>query len=269
VGARSRLAAALVLAALPLAACGGSKKSATTTASSAAAAKALHDAVSKTLAAASEHVQLSANAVAAGQAVRIAVDGGFERKTHQGSLHGTLSLAGTKTTVEEVVSGTTVYLASPLFATFLPAGKSWLAVDLAQAGAGLGIDASALLFQDPATVLGQLQALTDVQDLGSQQVGGAQAAHYRGRVDAAKLAGSAAAAARAAGATFGPVDAWVGGDGYVRKLRTSVLASSSGSSLKTSVTMTLSSFGRQVKVSAPPASQTVDASKVSIPGLGG
>jgi LppX_LprAFG lipoprotein len=265
-----RVSAALALASLPLAACGGSKKSTTTaTVSAAAATRAVHDAAAKTIKATTEHVQLSAAATTSGQSVRIVAQGGFDATEHSGSLHGSFSLSGTKTTVQEVVTGTTVYLSSPLFSAFLPAGKSWLKIDLAGASSGLGVYASALLFQDPAAVLGQLQALTGVQDLGAQQVGGTEATHYRGRVDAAKLSGPAAQAAQAAGAKFGALDVWVGADGYVRKLRTSVSAAASGRSLKTSVTMTLSSFGEAVTASSPPASQVVDSSKVSIPGLGG
>ena len=84
----------------------------------------------------------------------------------------------------------------------------------------------------------------------------------------AKLPAATAAALKATGATFGPVDVWVGSDGYVHRVRVPTSGSASGQTAKTTLTMTLSGFGGQVRVSVPPASQTVDASKVSIPGLG-
>ncbi len=72
-----------------------------------------------------------------------------------------------------------------------------------------------------------------------------------------------------AGAAFGPVDVWVGTDGYVHRMRVVTTAGSGGQKARTVVTMTLSNYGEAVHAPVPPAAATVDASTVTIPGLGG
>ena len=269
----ARVAAGLAVLALPVgaAACGGSGKSGTTAAtpSAVSAAQAVHRAAAKTAAAGSEHVSLSAKVIAGGQSLSLSGSGDFDTPKRLGALHATFDLAGTQSTLDEVLSGSTIYVSSPLFATLVPGAKKWLKLDLASAGSTFGADASALLSQDPAAALAQLKTLGDVKDLGSEQVGGASATHYRGRIDPSKLSGPAAQALQASGAKVGPFDVWVGQDGYVRKLKISTSAGSSTATVNTAVTMTLSGFGEQVQVSVPPASETLDATNLSIPGLGG
>jgi hypothetical protein len=269
----ARATAALAVLALPVgaAACGGSKKSTTTEtrAAGVSAARAVRDAAAKTVAAGSEHARVAAKVSVGGQDVSLSGQGDFDTAKHVGSLHADFSLAGTQSSLDEVSDGTSIYVRSPFFSAFLPAGKSWLALDLRTASSTLGAAASALLTLDPAAVVGQLKALGNVEDLGGEQLGGVQVEHYRGTIDPSKLSGSAGQAAQAAGASFGPFDVWVGGDGYVHKLRTSTSAGSSLQTAKTTLTMAFSDFGKTVSVSVPPASETVDATKVSIPGLGG
>jgi LppX_LprAFG lipoprotein len=253
------------------AACGGSKSgSPSTPTAGSSAAPTVVSAVAKTIAAGSEHVVLAADATAAGQHVALSGQGDFDSAKRVGKMHASIALSGIKTTIDEVLSGTTAYAGSPLFSSFLPAGKSWLEIDLSSAGKALGIDTSVLGAQDPAKALAELKGIGDLREIGTATIGGVATTHYRGTIDASKLPAAAASALQKSGATLGPADVWVGSDGYVHRMKVTTKASSgTGDVGRTVLTTTLSKFGESVSVAVPPASQTVDASKLSIPGLTG
>jgi hypothetical protein len=253
-------ALAAVVLALGAAACGGGGKNGAT--GNTSAADAVHAAAKKTAAAGGAHVQLATTVAAGNQSLSLAGAGDFDAKQKVGSLHATLALAGVHTTLDEVSKGTAIYVRSPFLAAFLPAGKTWLTADIGSASSLLGASAGAALSADPSSVLDRLAGLADVREVGKAQVGGTDTTRYHGTVDASKLPG-------VAGSGSVPFDVWVGTDGYVHKLQLTANATSSGQSVKAAVTMTLSGYGKMVHVSVPPASATVDASKVSIPGLGG
>jgi hypothetical protein len=265
-----RLSLGVALLVLPMgaAACGGSGKGSTTT-SAADAAAAVQAAVAKTVKAGGEHAVMSASVSTGGQSVKLSGTGDFDSTKRLGKLHATISLGGVDTGIDEVLSGSTIYVSSPLFSAVLPAGKTWLKVDLASPPKSLGAYATALGTQDPAAALAQLKALSGVTETGSQTIGTVATTRYRGKIDVSKLSAAAAAALQTSGATFGPVDVWVGSDGYVHRVRVPTSVGAGAQTAKTTLTMTLSNFGSSVQASVPPASQTVDASKVTIPGLGG
>jgi len=253
-------ALAAVVLALGAAACGGGGKKGAT--GNTSAADAVHAAAKKTAAGGGVHVKLATTVTAGTQSLSLAGAGDFDSKQKIGSLHATLALAGVRTTLDEVSKGTAIYVRSPFLAAFLPAGKSWVTADINSASSLLGASGGAALSADPSSVLDRLAGLADVREVGKAQVGGTDTTQYSGTVDASKLPG-------VAGSGSVPFDVWVGTDGYVHKLQFTANAASSGQSAKAAVTMTLSGYGKMVQVSVPPASATVDASKVSIPGLGG
>jgi hypothetical protein len=265
---RPAAAASVALLCLATAACGGSKHASTNAATTARSAPAaVRDAVHKTVKAGSEHLSISATAVTGGQTVKLAGSGDFDSADRRGKLHATVALGGVQTSIDEVLDGTTAYASSPMLTALLPAGKSWLKIDLSSAGKALGIDTSVLAAQNPAVALEQLQALKGVHEVGSATIDGVQTTHYRGTIDASKLPRGSAAAIAQAGGRLGPLDVWVGSDGYVRRER--ITTSGGGQGAKTTVTTTLSQFGESTQVSVPAAKETVDASKVSLPGIGG
>lgn len=267
-----RVAVALSLVALPLVAgCGGSKSSSTTGGEMTAAgvSATVQSAVRKTVQAGSEHLAITAAVSSTGQSVTLSGSGDFDSKLHRGTLHANVSFHGVETSIDEVLDGTTAYARSPLLTALLPAGKTWLKIDLTAAGQALGIDTSVLAAQDPAVALEQLKALQGAHEVGSATVGGVATTRYRGTIDVSKLPAGSAGVLGQAGATLGPADVWVGDDGYVHRARLTTTTTSSGRTSKTVVMTTLSQFGESVQVSVPAASETVDASKVSIPGLGG
>ncbi|HVS86017.1 MAG TPA: LppX_LprAFG lipoprotein [Gaiellaceae bacterium] len=261
-----RRVAALLALSLLVAACGSKSSSSNAPTTTATATPNLQAAVSKTIAAGSEHVAIVAATKAAGQNVQLSGSGDFDATTRTGKLHTTVAMATLRPVLDEVLSGSTVYVSAPqLLSPLLPAGKTWLRIDLANAGKTFGLSPSVLQAQDPSQSLAQLKAITAVQDLGSETIGGVQTEHYRGRIDPAKLAAAERQALSKSGTTFGPYDVWVGSDGYVHKVR--VVTNTSGT--KTTATVTLSKFGEKVIVDVPATADTVDASKLSIPGLTG
>lgn len=249
-----RIALLLLLLALPFgaAACGGGKKS-STTANSGSPSDVIKNAAEMTAKAGTMHMTLTA-ASAGGTKVAVAGNGGFDMSSNQGELHLHFATSGISSTIDSVLDGTDVYLKSPLFSLVLPAGKSWIKVNLKTAGKAGGVDLSSLLSEDPTQALDSLQKnLTGVTKVGTAQVHGVSATHYKATV--AKTAGTTAA---------GVYDVWVGDDGYIYRVRTTVAGAGA-----VTATSNLFDFGKPVTVTVPPASETVDSTNGSIPGLGG
>ncbi len=262
-----RLAIALVLLSLPLAAaaCGGSSKPKAPTASSGAAAiDVVRSAAKKSALAGSEHLILTVGGTASGQQLSVTGTGDFDNKGHIGSLHLAVAAAGISTSIDAVLSQTDMYLKSPLFAALLPAGKTWMKLDLKQAGATSGLNLNAILSQDPTQSLAALQSLKSATSLGTETVDGVSTTHYRARIDLSKLP----AAAGASSSTPSTYDAWVGGDGYVYRVRSHIVTGSGSTKSAVTLTVDLSGYGKPVTIAVPPAAQTA-ATKGSLPGLGG
>jgi hypothetical protein len=235
-----RRLAPLVLLVPLAAACGGGSKSATSNAAPLAAVK---SAAQKTYDAGSQSLSLTANVDASGQSVELSGKGAFDTKAARGSIRLDVNAAPISTTIDEVLVGTDVYLKSPLLAGGLPAGKTWLKLDLTKVHVS-GVDLQSLLAQDPGAELKRLQTLKSAAKVGTDGVG----THYRVQTSS----GSVKA-----------YDVWVGGDGYIHRI---VVAQASP---KVSVTVDLSKFGTKVTAAAPPAAQVYESKNGSIPGLGG
>lgn len=244
---RALLAAVLVL---PLAACGGgSKHSSGSSSTPIAAVKA---AALKTASAGSETMTLRANVQAAGQSIAMSGTGAFDTKAARGTMRIAFKAGPIAASIEEVITGTTIYVKSPLFASNLPSGKTWMEIDVSKLHVS-GLDIQSLLVQDPATELKNLQLLKSATKVGSEQLGGVSTTHYRAQIDTSKLPASAAG--------LSSYDVWVGDDGYIHQLQVA------GSNPKVALTIGLSNFGAKVDAAPPPASQ-VYVTK-NIPGLGG
>jgi hypothetical protein len=254
-----RLAVLLLLLALPLgaAACGGGKKSSTTTTTATSATDAVKAAAEKTAKAGS--LKLALNVAGASTSTKIAVagTGGFDTKNRAGELNLRFATGGISGTMQVVLSGTDLYIHSPLLSIALPSGKTWIKVDLSKSAKAGGLDLSSILSQDPTQALDALQNVGTVTEVGTVQIGGATWTHYHALV-------SKSAAAKAGG-TY---DVWVGDDGYIHRVRTVVAGTAGSTTGAVRATSTLSGFGEPVTVTTPPASQTV-TSNGSIPGLGG
>jgi hypothetical protein len=263
----------LLLAPLAFAACGGS-----THKSSAPSAQPprhfdpvayVHRAAHKTAKAPSEHVKMTGTGSASGVAVTINGSGDFDNRKRLGSMQATFSASGLSGRIDEVLSGTTLYMSSPLFAGSLPNGKSWMKLDLQKALASKGIDFSALMTQSPAQSLTRLEAAGTVKKLGTATIDGVATTHYRAHIDVSKVPQGQKIEALTH-AKYGPTDIWIGNaDGYVHRTSISYSYSVGGRSTSSSMKMDFSRFGEPVHVTVPPARETFDATNGAIQGLGG
>src|SRR5205807_9035312 len=137
--------------------------------------------------------------------------------------------------IDEVFAGHVIYMKAPFYARFLPKGKSWLRLDVAQLGKRLGINVDQLSqFSggDPRQTVDQLRAVSgDVKKLGSDTIRGVKTTHYRATVDLRRYPKLVPAAQRATaeqgvkrlidltGTSSFPEDIWIDGQKRVRRIR--------------------------------------------------
>jgi hypothetical protein len=146
-------------------------------------------------------------------------------------------------------------------------------IEVGEAGGPLGVDA------DAATggVDGALEALrevTDVTEVGVEEVGGVSATHYRATLDAGDLADGLAAlgslaskdVSEALGSTTVTIDVWIDEQGRLVRLEEQVPLPGDGSA---SITYALSDFGVPVEVEAPAGAVNLDAVMGLLESLGG
>lgn len=252
--------AALLLAplVLGLAACGGSGGSPgvadhTVTSGPSGNASALVNAAIAKTSKVPVHATFSGVVTTSGQTVHLSGSGDVDPTVRRGTMRVSMSLAGEQIPFDEVLDGKTVYVSSVFFQSFLPARKKWLQVSLTSAS-NLGAAGFALTSQP-----GAVPPLKDVRSLGGGK--------YSGRVDAAKLSPAEKAALSGTHVQFGAVDVWIGGDGYVHRVEVESRSTAGGNKATIVLTTKMSSFGTPVHVTVPPASQTVNANKLNIPGF--
>ncbi|HLY87108.1 MAG TPA: hypothetical protein VKO84_11480 [Gaiellaceae bacterium] len=260
-----RLPLVLLAAPLALVACGGSSSSSQ---SKLEPVSYVRHAARVTASTPSEHVTTSVTLGVGPVNVSLAGAGDYSNTAHTGVFAMRMSLLGKNTKVNEIEDGTTIYVSSPLFAKSLPAGKTWLKLELASLGKSSGIDFASLLDRSPTQALQQLQAAGTLTRVGAGTIDGAATTHYRVQnLDVSKLPQGAKLESFGR-YTYGPIDVWIGNtSGYVYRETLPFTFSSSGQSGSASIHADFSKFGEKVHVTVPPASETVNAS--TLPGLGG
>lgn len=150
----------------------------------------------------------------------------------------------------------------------LPAGKTWMKIDMKKLGAPGG--AAGTQVTDPADSLGYTKAVSrdDVEKLGQENVGGVRTTHYRVRLDVDKLAKGDAREQKALRKQLGdslPVELWLDKDGRTRRQQIDMTvgpqagqSSGSGKAAKARTVIELSGFGTDVSVEPPAAKDTAD-----------
>jgi hypothetical protein len=165
----------------------------------------------------------------------------------------------------------------------MPAGKSWIAMDVGGLGGLAGSVAGPFGGSaDPADLLASLTAVSSsVTKLGASTVRGVPVTGFRVIIDpakeAARLPGPERAGflafARALGPGAIPVDVWLDGQNLVRRVTLSVrVPGGAGEPAGTRLAETTDyyDFGVPVRISAPPAAEVENLSApVSIGGLSG
>jgi hypothetical protein len=166
-----------------------------------------------------------------------------------------------------------VYVNAPALTAMIPGGKSWVRLDLQQAGKAAGVDLNQLLSQaaqNPADVLAMLRSVGSVQTVGTEAVDGASTTHYKATIDLAKAADTVGGPAKDAvqhlidqgGPSSVPADVWIGADGLVRKVTVDETVSNDGQTGTAHLTLDLSDYGSAVNVTAPPTGDTLDATSL-------
>jgi hypothetical protein len=153
----------------------------------------------------------------------------------------------------------------------LPGGKSWVRIDLREAGQELGIDLEELMQvqqSDPTQSLQYLRgASDDFEEVGQEDVRGVETTHYRGTIDPRKAAEQLPEDVREAfeqateliGTNKLPFDVWIDGDGMARRMKyEQPLPGAGGETASMALTMELFDFGVEVDVEPPPDDEVLD-----------
>lgn len=182
--------------------------------------------------------------------------------------------------IETVQDGLVMYLRFPAVADELPAGKSWVRMDLREAGSTGGIDLEQLrqfTSSGPHEILDFLRAVSgEIETVGTEELRGVETTHYYAIVDLLRYEKLAPPAEREKlGSLLGevveqsglgeiPVDVWVDERGLVRKLTMVFSATQPGTTEQATMSMSfeLYDYGKDVEIALPPASEVVDAAAV-------
>ena len=184
-----------------------------------------------------------------------------------------MGVTGDDATFDMRSLGSTLYMRSPLFSQVAPsaAGK-WLKLDLNELTKLQGVDLSQLQQagnNDPRQGLAFLEGVTEdgVEDLGHEDVRGADTTHYRAEVDLEKAANRSGSIVDqdafkrfidTLGAKTVPVEVWIDGDNRVRRIRIPLPVPFQSGTAKVTMTMEYFDFGSAVNVAAPPDSDVID-----------
>ena len=213
---------ALLLLVLPLAACG---------AGDVTSLDPVAQAADKTADAAGAHFTLDARITALGETV--AVSGTGELADHGRKLHMRLTLPMASAPTEAVAADGSFYIrGGPVDS--LANGK-WVRVKADGRSFDLGQS-------DPTKLLDYLRATSNVEKRGTATIRGVVTTHYVAHVKPDQKQGLKQAV---------PLDVWVDGQGFVRRMRVDVP--------QAQATMDLFDFG-DVNVAVPAASETTDLS---------
>jgi hypothetical protein len=207
-------------------------------------------------------------------------EGAFDLEADRGTLSMTTAgtgeagqVAAAMGTTEMVYDDLVVYMQMPIFERVLPAGKTWVRMDMQAMGKEAGIDFQQLTQigqNNPTQGLDYLNGVADVEEVGSEEVRDTSTTHYSGTLDfdrvAEDLPAEQAEAVRKVSELSGireaPLDIWIDDDGLPRRMKYSFSnpAATTASSGLGGMTMTMELFdyGVDVTVQVPPADATVD-----------
>jgi hypothetical protein len=187
-------------------------------------------------------------------------------KRGSGKLTLAVQAQGQSVSVDTIVAGPVLYMRSDVFRQAgLPAGKEWVKLDLAVLAKQQGVDLGSLTASNPSPTggLAYLRGSGEVKEVGGENVQGVETTHYKTTVDLERAAARASGRARdsirrvirVSGVKTIPVEAWIDGSGYVRKMIYTEHASRSQSA---KVTMELHDFGPHVAIASPPSKSVID-----------
>jgi hypothetical protein len=274
---RAWVAGALVAATL-LTGCGAAASSTTTTTATGTGAKAnpVLDAYQKTLADKTATMTLNETVTGASAGpVTISGTGQVDFTTGAAQFAVTVPTAGT---INMRLLKPMLYMQLPSAdASALPAGKSWVSIDLdklAHSVAGTSLAQLSNSADLGTNMLSSLNAVSaaGITTVGPATIGGVPTTEYSATIDFSKAAAQDNPQVRAAlqhiGSQFHlttvPVQVWIDAQGQVRQTSIQESLTVKGAPTEVQVTVGLSNLGAPVDVVPPPANETI--SFLSIPG---
>jgi hypothetical protein len=154
----------------------------------------------------------------------------------------------------------------------LPAGKSWLMLDLSKAsGNPLAKAMSQMTGQSPDQSLGYLKSLKSVTPKGKATIRGVSTTHYRAVIDLKKLMSGnklmkmgAQRIRQATGKSTFATDVYLDPQGRVVRQQFAIPMAnpSTGSKTPMKMQMDMFDFGKPVDIAAPPSKQTVNMARM-------
>ncbi len=174
-------------------------------------------------------------------------------------------------TLDAVLDGKVFYVRFPSQTGFIRPGRPWLKLDLEEVAAKSGTDLSRLdqlSYADPTQALAYLQGAGELAEVGKEDVRGVETTHYKGTIDLEEAVANAPAEQREqlerlleqSSVTDLPAEAWIDGDGYLRRLTLS---------LSGAMTMSLElfDFGSDVDIDVPSDDEVTDLSQLVAKGI--
>ena len=184
-----------------------------------------------------------------------------------------------------VLDGATLYVKLPVLRQLNPRLKPWLKMNLEQSAQAQGVDFSAFLAfgqgGDPSQILEYLRGSGGVKKVGSDRVRGVSTTHYTATIDLKKVAKQAPARVRAqvrraidsiirlTGQKTLPVDAWLDGQGRVRRIKYRQKLTLGSKRTEVAQAMELYDFGTPVVIQIPPRDEVTDLTTAGGTGGGG
>jgi hypothetical protein len=190
---------------------------------------------------------------------------------------GAEGVSGDDLKMEMLFDWPIAYVRMPFLSERIPGNKPWVKLDLDALARRQGVElpsVTSLGQNDPSAFLDFLRATGDLRVLGQQEIDGVSTTHYLARIDFGAYVERLPAKQRkqlapmlaqlkqlTQNGQFAPlVDAWVDGEGLLRRFAMSFSLSSGGQSAEMSLTMNLHDFGADVDVSPPDPSQVASLS---------
>lgn len=269
---KTLLRSSLLFLAVVLAGCGG-------------APNPLLAVVAKTASSDGVKMELSGEATSAVGRMTFTGEGAMDleaRRMHMEMRMAMPALPGGSMQMEQVLDGTTMYMRSPLMKGQLPGGKEWMRLDMQKAGKAAGLDMSAMQGGngDPTAMVKWLEASDDVESLGTENVRGVPATHYKAVVKTEDLASTLPEDQREAFeknldtlhelgmAEEIPMEVWVSGDDLLRRMTYAMSQDIPGAGkMDMKFTMDLFDYGTEVEVDPPGPGAAVDITNLAGQGL--
>jgi hypothetical protein len=184
--------------------------------------------------------------------------------------------------VEMIIGkGPVVYVRAPMLASFIPATTPWIKIDPSALPGSDDEFGAATAAANPAAILAAIKGALTVEEVGTDSVDGSDATQYRATVDLVKLLPlladmasddskptdaemkDAADQLEKVGLETLPIDLWVDGDGFLKRIQLAPDLSNVDPELPGSafsLTLTFSDIGKNISIDVPPASQVTDVS---------